>query len=166
MYWSVRCSLVAFLDLISLWTSAPGAMNQFTAISTSVTGQMINPVPSLTNLGHYFTCIFFLQQLYSNFSLDAGQLWPMYFLDVTSTASFFTRGRADRQDTAQTQWFLLELAYRSLHGHIKVKKATTNSEEPNLSCLNLMFPCELPFFGLTSELRVWYCCRTSVWISS
>lgn len=110
MYWSVRCSLVAFLDLIPLWTSAPGAMNQFTAISTSVTGQMINPVPSLTNLGHYFTCIFFLQQLYSNFSLDAGQLWPMYFLDVTSTASFFTRGRADRQDTAQTQWFLLELA--------------------------------------------------------
>lgn len=104
---------MAFLDLISLWTSAPGAMNQFTANSTSVTGQMINPVPSLTNLGHYFTffifyCfifyfIFFLEQLYSNFSLDAGQLWPMYFLDVTSTASFFIRGRAHRQDTAQTQ---------------------------------------------------------------
>lgn len=52
--------------------------------------------------------LFFLKKFYSNFSLVVGQLWPSYLLGVTSTASSFFRGRGDKHDTAQTEWFLLQ----------------------------------------------------------
>lgn len=55
------------------------------------------------------------------------------------------------QYTDQIKWLLLGLVDGSMHRKIKVRKATINSEDPNLRCLNLIFPCELYF---TLQLNV------------